>query len=614
MYQLSRSKRDVLRIFAKSSFEDIKTPQIEPIVKEKREPVYREPISLISEEPVIKKESVIKKELVYREPITKEEEEQEEEEQEEEEQEEEEQEEEEQEEEEQEEEEQEEEEQEQEEQEEDTDLLEKIKEKEIVEKELAELIHEKDIAEKELSEILKETEEAKSKMIIEEEPKEEEKEEDFFAEEEAEEEEAEEAVEEAVEEPEEEPEEEAPITIYDYDDESYYIDNTPFLQKTFLFKDGSHPMNLCIYTCIRNGCMPYLMYLTVYDKSKNTLVLPSAESIVVVPEDSDDDIRSRTMENFQQSLFQIFQPNESEETTEDVFYPHLFKGLFLNSDDDITMVYDATRVQVPVATDKEYFWVTPYEILVLYQYRNIKIDDSVLLFFQTIATSSGFIDKSFYQLKRVSNGSLVPVPYVLFPCIRSYLTLFSKYENPISTTYKTKTKEQILIPTIDHPKIGNFPMFSALPLDSSVPHIQRCAVFVDIDDLEPTFIMEENSPVLDHLYDIDNPKQYSSISFLENGIQYWMIKSPLYFSEIYDDRESFIPMTTFTEVNADELVVEEPKEEVYEKEAEVEQEESEEDMSNEGSEISNEGSEISNEGDETSDEEYSDQEESDEDK
>jgi hypothetical protein len=210
-------------------------------------------------------------------------------------------------------------------------------------------------------------------------------------------------------------------------------------------------------------------------------------------------------------------------------------------------------------------------------------------------------------LKRVSNGSLVPVPYVLFPCISS-TGFFSKYENPISTTYKTKDREpkdrepkdreQVIIPTIDHPKIGNFPMFSALPLDSSVPHIQRCAVFVDIDGLEPTFIMEENSPVLDHLYDIDNPKRYSSISFLENGVQYWIIKSPLYFSEIYDDRESFIPMTTFTEVNADELVVEE---EVYEKEAEVEQEESEEDMSNEGSEISNEGSEISNEGDETSD-------------
>lgn len=486
------------------------------------------------------------------------------------------------------------------------EILEKRREKELLEKELSEMKSEKD----RLEDILETERQRLLEISAQEEIPEEEPigEGEGEAEPEPEPEDEFNPPEEEEEQPDEqqqseEPEdimEDLPITTYDYGDESYYIDNTPFLERTFLFPDGIHPIDLCIYTCVRNGCMPYVLYLTIYDKSKNTLVFPSAESITISEKDSDDDIRSQTMENFQTSLFNIFPPNETkEEPSEqtDVYYPQLFKGTFTTSD-KITMVYDATRVQVPISTDKEYFWITPYEILVLYQCKNLIIDDSVISFFQTVATSSGFIDKSFYQLKRVSDGSLVPTPYVLFPCSPSSSTPFLTYiMGDTSIIYENTTQleeEQIdiFIPTIDHPKFGKFPMFSSLPLDKSKPHIQRFAVFVDIDDLQPTFLDKEKPDLIDHLYDIQEKRQFSSISFIEKDIQYWCVKSPLYFSEIYNDRRSFIPITSFNEIAADELVHEPIEAEVEEAATE---EEEEDDGSNDGSEESNEGSEESNE-------------------
>jgi len=396
---------------------------------------------------------------------------------------------------------------------------------------------------------------------------------------------------------------ETPITTYDYDDESYYVDNSHFLERTFLFPDGEYPMNLCIYNCVRTGCTPYLLFLTVYDSDTNSLIFPTTESISINEEHSEEDTRSQIMENFKNTLFNIFPPNELKpsglegEPHTDIYLPQLYKGLFLNKQDKIiSMVYDATRVQVPVSSDKEYFWVTPYEILVLYKYRNIVINDSVIFLFQLIAQSSGFIDKSFYLLKKVSDGSLVPIPYVLFPCSSVSSTFsFSKYEN---LSQKDEDETDLIIPVTDHPQLGNFPLFSALPLESNIPHIQRFAVFVDIDNLEPTFFDDENNTQLDHLYDIGQKEQYSAISFIEKDVQYWCIKSPLYFSEIYDDRKSFIPISTFEEVNPDELQnhVQKDDSEKEIREPNTENDDNQSEPSNEGSELSDEGSLPSNEG------------------
>jgi hypothetical protein len=354
------------------------------------------------------------------------------------------------------------------------------------------------------------------------------------------------------------------VTLYDYDGESYFVDNDPFLQKSFDIPEGSYKMNLCIYTCVRNGPMPFLLFLTVYDRDKNTLILPRAQDIEITLEDTDEDVETIFMETFQQQLFDIYPPNELkdaeiEEEPTDVYHPKLFKGFYIQKEKDTkttVMVYDATRIRVPLATDKEYFWVTPYEIMVLFQFRNVVIDTSVTYLFEDIATSSEIVDKSFYTLKRLSDNSLVPSPYVLFSCSKSTPGFFNFFGS--STEFENRIQEKtetvnLITPTIDHPQLGRFPFFSALPLNPDIPHIQRYAVFVDIDGLEPTIIPEDDDYTLDHLYDEINTKQYSSISFMYKDKQYWCIKSPFYFTEIYDNIETFIPISTFSEISSQEL-------------------------------------------------------------
>ena len=400
-----------------------------------------------------------------------------------------------------------------------------------------------------------------------------------------------------------------PIITYDYDGDSYFLDNRTHLQRTFDFPDGSYPLHLCVYTCVRNGCCPYLLYLTVYDKSKGTLIFPTAEPVVAGPEDSDDDIRERTMESFKTALFDIFPPTDDdnrkgeaeaeadgEDESTDVYNPHLFQGLFLD-ENDVFMVYDATRVVVPLGKDKEYFWVTPYEITALYKYRNVNIDPYVIDFFHSVAKASGFIDKSFYHLKRVSDGAVVPSPYVLFPCSHGSSGIFSLFSSSAGYANPVQLGEEevnLLIPTIDHPSIGNASLFSTRPLDPSLPNIQRYAVFVDIDGLEPFFIDEKTPEVIDHLYDLYQTRQYSSVNFIEKDVEYWCVKSPLYMTEIHDRQLQIIPINTFQEIHESEL----PKAAPFPKDGETLSNEGSDAASDEGDERSDEGSDIdgSNEG------------------
>ena len=407
-------------------------------------------------------------------------------------------------------------------------------------------------------------------------------------------------------------------TLYDYDGESYYLDNAQFLQRTFNLPDGQYPVQLCISTCVRNGCMPYLLYLTVYNKNTGTLIFPSTANVLEITEtDTDSDVQEKLMTEFKESLFDIYPPNESnplsmeDETPTDVYNPNLFKGFFWNKENNsLLMVYDATRVNVPLNDDKEYFWATPYEILILNQMRNLKIDTTVTTLFKTIAISSGYIDTSFYQLKRESDKSIVPSPYVLFICSHNSGTsggLFNLFST--KTTFENILQEDadhvsLLCPTVNDSRLGDFPIFSSLPLDANTPPIKRYVVFVDIDGLEPFFIDENNKDELEHLYYMKNENQYSSICFFKESVQLWCIKSPLYFTEIYDDLRKNIPISSFRETTEIISSSKGPKEGKDGKDGKdgsiVLSNDDGDEVSDEGEEVaSNEGEEVaSNEGDE----------------
>ena len=134
---------------------------------------------------------------------------------------------------------------------------------------------------------------------------------------------------------------------------------------------------MCIYKCVREGYSPYLLYLMKYDDKTKTYSMPNDSEIKIgsiEDDESVDDVEEKIMNIFKETLFNIYPPNElqpSEEST-DVFDEDLFKGFFLhNKSNDksndksnkITMVYDATRVNVPLESSI-YCWISPYEIFV----------------------------------------------------------------------------------------------------------------------------------------------------------------------------------------------------------------------------------------------------------
>jgi hypothetical protein len=353
-------------------------------------------------------------------------------------------------------------------------------------------------------------------------------------------------------------------TIYEYDGKKYMIDNEKFLQKRFddIKSDISYKMNLCIYKCIRNGCTPYLLYLMIYDDLTKTYLLPNYNIILLdnqIPtsnslsgnesiDESVDSIEENIMNFFKEKLFDIYPPNTNKinyddfEDSTDIYNEELFKGFFLH-ENEITMVYDATRINVPLESNN-YCWVSPYEIFISKKVKSIPISDSVEKIFDEISLSGSQNNVDFYHLKDVISNRIIKTPYILFMCkqiesSKSGFMLFDLF-NTKKMEYSTveyendNENESIIFPTIQHPKLGNYVFFSSLPLKTS-NLVKRFAVFVDTDELNPLYLEPSENDTLLTIYDFDKDiEQYTSVTFIEKSIQLWCVKSCLYFSEMPD--------------------------------------------------------------------------------
>jgi len=340
--------------------------------------------------------------------------------------------------------------------------------------------------------------------------------------------------------------------FYEYDGKTYTVDNSNFLQRNFtnVEPDMNYKMNLCIYKCVLKGCMPYLLYLMVYDENTDTLIFPHYTIRQGSSEEAVEDTEIRILNEFKESLFEIYPPgiilnnqgsSESSETSEkyDIYTEEFFRGFFVHDEKDssipdngmITMVYDATRVIVPLSGDKQYYWVTPYEMFALKQMNQMKVNADII---RTISTSySGSLDKSFYHLKDVRTNELIKDPYVLFlstPAGDSIATSigFSTFENVVFNETPENTV-QIIYPRTNDPTLGIYTFFSS---QTTIKNGKRFAVFVDINDLQPLYVEPEEADILNHLYDVDQESSYSAITYMNGSQQLWCIKSPLYFSEI----------------------------------------------------------------------------------
>jgi len=351
------------------------------------------------------------------------------------------------------------------------------------------------------------------------------------------------------EEPEEEPKQEnkeekkqhdTPISpiFYNYDGKIYTVDNGNFLQRNFsnIESDIDYKMNLCIYKCVKKGCVPYLLYLMIYDETTNTLIFPQYTITSGSDEETEEDIEDRMLNNFKEALFHIYPPGillKNDELSEpyDIYTADFFRGFYVHDKNEatsefgmMTMVYDATRVNVPLSDDKQYYWVTPYEMFASKQVNHIKINVDII---SSIASANGSLDKTFYHLKEFETNEIVKDPYVLFLC-NSVESTSATFENVVFDE-ESENNVQIIYSRTRHPILGTYTFFSS---HTTITNGKRFAVFVDIDDLHPLYVEPEQSEILSHLYDLDQEHSYSAITFMNGSQQLWCIKSPIYFSEI----------------------------------------------------------------------------------
>jgi hypothetical protein len=273
----------------------------------------------------------------------------------------------------------------------------------------------------------------------------------------------------------------------------------------------------------------------VYDQNTNTLIFPNYD-ISFGSEESDQELETNVLDEFKRTLFDIYPPAASnDEDAVDIYTEDLFRGFFVHNNNHITMVYDATRINIPLADDKQYYWVTPYEMFASKTVHGLSVDPSVLV---EIASNNSSLDKRFYHLKDVDTNELVKDPYILFMCKPSSSTdMFSSlnfspdYEN-IESGESDESRVQILYPRIKHDKIGTYTFFSSL---SKIANARRFAVFVDIDRLSPLYVEPSDEDKLNHLYDPDNMELSTAITYMNGSQQIWCIKSPFYFSEIKEE-------------------------------------------------------------------------------
>uniref|UniRef100_A0A6C0DY26 Uncharacterized protein n=1 Tax=viral metagenome TaxID=1070528 RepID=A0A6C0DY26_9ZZZZ len=338
----------------------------------------------------------------------------------------------------------------------------------------------------------------------------------------------------------------SPITYF-YKGETYMVDTDPFLQKDFndVNPEKGYHTEVCIYRCVLEGCTPYLLYLMVRDTETDTVVFPNYRAISGGSGDeSVEDTESRVLDDFKRGLFDIYPPGiHTGENFIDIYQEDLFRGFHMGAD-SITFVYDATRIQVPLATDKPYVWVTPYEMFVSKKTgEGVSIDDGVIR--RVSSSLNGSLDKRFYHLTKMSDSSLVKDPYVLFLCKsgESFLANIGLSDTAFENDLETLPENTVCLlpPRIQHPLLGNYTFFSSFPLNEGTntriqsginTGLKRYAVFVDIDGLNPLYVENENLKILDELYSPENPEKYSAITFFYKSHQIWCVKSPIYFSRL----------------------------------------------------------------------------------
>ena len=334
-----------------------------------------------------------------------------------------------------------------------------------------------------------------------------------------------------------------------FKNEIYNLTNEHLLEKNFSNIDPStrYSIKLCIYSIVTEKTpSPYLRYVLNKNISENgdaeydfptiefhldSIEQPlSNEDIHQITQEYVDDsidtrIEAELLEQCKISILDIFNfANHSSKMD----FDKMFKGFFVpttENRDTMIFVFDTTKfipTNLVERTQTEYVWAVLYEMLCSKMWRTTPIVDSIYDNFKEI------VDRNTKSLDmhhiKTKNDEYIKSPYLLYLCHFNNM----KYENCFKDESATPSPTNILLPRIQHPKLGEYFIFTVEPINKEDSRtLRRFLVFFDDSDIHTNYIEESDETQIQTILDLlpTDETGFNGYVFRENDLQLWVMKN-----------------------------------------------------------------------------------------
>ena len=329
----------------------------------------------------------------------------------------------------------------------------------------------------------------------------------------------------------------------------YNLTNEHLLEKNFSDIDPStrYSIKLCIYSIVTEKTpSPYLRYVLNKNTSENgdseydfptiefhldSIEQPLSNEDVkqLTQEYVDDSIDTRIeAELLEQCKFSILNIFNFANHSSKMDFDKMFKGFFVpttENRDVMIFVFDTTHfipTNLVERTQTEYVWAVLYEMLCSKMWRTTTIVDSIYDHFKEIVErNTKSLDMHHIKTK---NDEYIKSPYLLYLCDFNNM----EYENCFKDESATQSPTNILLPRIQHPKLGEFFIFTVEPINKEDSRtLRRFLVFFDDSDIHTNYIEESDETQIQTILDSSNTDKtgFNGYVFRENGLQLWVMKN-----------------------------------------------------------------------------------------
>ena len=213
-------------------------------------------------------------------------------------------------------------------------------------------------------------------------------------------------------------------------------------------------------------------------------------------------------------------------------FNNMFKGFFIPTTDNestIMFVFDTTEIlptNLVERTQTQYVWAVLYEMLCSKMWRTTTIVDSIYdIFKEIVERNSNSMDM--HHIK-TQNDEYLKSPYLLYLCNFDTGT----YENCFKDETAVNNPRNLLLPRIQHPKLGSSFIFTVEPINKEDSRtLRRFLVFFDDANIQTNYIEETDETQIQQILDSfnenidDETANYSGYVFLENDLQLWVMKN-----------------------------------------------------------------------------------------